>query len=79
MGSASGGQQPLSAGPRFGSTGLRSRDRYQLGRTDLKRGLPHATGRGEWSGGRGTQIRIDFVIMGVFLAFTEGRKFSGLA
>lgn len=45
MGSTSGGQQPASAGPPFGSTGLRSRDRYELGRTDLERGLPCATGR----------------------------------
>lgn len=35
--------------------------------------------RGEWSGARGTQIRIGFVTMWIFPAFTEGRKFSGLA
>lgn len=56
-----------------------SRDRYHLGRIDLNRGLPHATERQECSGGRGTQIRIAFVIIWVFPAFTEGRKFSGLA
>lgn len=47
MSSTNGGQQAASAGPLFGSTGLQSSDRYQLGRTDLERGLPHAMGREE--------------------------------
>ena len=46
-------QQPASARPRFGSTGLWSRDRYPPGRTDLERGLPRATGREERGQGAG--------------------------
>lgn len=79
-GSTGRGQQPASAGPQFGSSGLRNRDRYQLGRTDVERSLPHATAREE-AGGRGAQIRIGFAIAWVFLkasAFTDGRNFSGL-
>lgn len=77
-GSTGRGQQPDSAGPQFGSSGLR--DRYHLGRTDVERSLPHATAREE-AGGRGAQIRIGFAIAWVFLkasAFTDGRNFSGL-
>lgn len=42
----------------------------------MKRGLPHATGRGEWSGGRGTQIRIGFVLMWALSLMEE--NFQGL-
>lgn len=73
------GQQPARAGPQFGSSGLRNRDRYQLGRTDAERSLPCATGREE-AVGRGAQIMMGFATVWVFLkasAFTGGRNFSG--